>query len=126
MQNENTAQVIDIVAQITQEMMVNQSNNNENLKLLLLIIYNECFCEGAKLDPVLKSYLTVALHRFITIENGIQCNNDVIISESAPTETPIETTNCNNDESFMTTKLNEEIIKQLVHNRAPQLMELIK
>lgn len=121
MQNENTAQVIDIVAQITQEMMMNQSNNNENLKLLLLIIYNECFCNDTEINPLLKSYLTVALHRFITIENSIQNIT------STPTPIPVEEeTTYNNDESFMTTKLNEEIIRQLVHNRAPQLMELIK
>ena len=29
------------------------------------------------------------------------------------------------DEFFMTTKLNEDIIKRLTHTRAPQLMELI-
>ena len=56
MQNENTAKIIDIVAQITQEMMANQSNNSEDLKLLLLIIYNECFQNDVELDPILKSY----------------------------------------------------------------------
>lgn len=121
MQNENTIKIIDIVAQITQEMMTNQSNNSEDLKLLLLIIYNECFQNDAELDPILKSYLTVALHRFITIEN----NNQVDTVESVIIPEDTTTTNYNNDETFMTTKLNEDIIQRLVHNRAPQLAELM-
>lgn len=121
MQNENTtAQIIDIVAKITQEMMTTQSNSNNDLKLLLLIIYNECFCDGGELDPLLKSYLTVALHRFITIENS----NQEIVTPTPVPQPVVEATNFNN-ESFMTTKLNEEIIKQLIHTRAPQLGELM-
>lgn len=121
MQNENTtAQIIDIVAKITQEMMTTQSNSNNDLKLLLLIIYNECFCDNTELDPLLKSYLTVALHRFITIENS---NQEIVTPTSVP-QPVVETTNFDN-ESFMTTKLNEEIIKQLIHTRAPQLGELM-
>jgi predicted nucleic acid-binding Zn-ribbon protein len=87
----------------------------EDLKLLLLIIYNECFQNDVELDPILKSYLTVALHRFITIEN----NNQVDTVESVVIPEDTTTTNYNNNETFMTTKLNEDIIQRLVHNRAP-------
>lgn len=115
MSNEHTTQIIDIISKIDTAMVLNQAANIEDLKLLLLIIYNECFCNEEKLDPVLKSFLTVTLNRFISLENAAQSQPTEEINDIMP--------NCEDDEGMKAAILNEHIIRQLIHSRAPQLME---
>ena len=115
MSNEHNTQIIEIITKINDAMIINQNISEKDLKLLLLIIYNECFNNQESLDPLLKSYLTVLLHRFITIENNSQ-----IIEEKKETTVPYELS----DDKIKTSILNEQIIRQLIHSRAPQLMEI--
>lgn len=57
----------------TLEIIDNNIQNNKNialedLKNLLLIIYNECLINEST-NPLVKSYITICLHHFIELEN---------------------------------------------------------
>lgn len=67
MQNE----IIQILENIDATILQTQNITVEQLKLIILIIYNECLSKE-QADPVVKSFLTVLCKHFIDLENDYQ------------------------------------------------------
>lgn len=61
-------QIITTLSTINDNIKFEHNISLEDLKILLLITYNECLTQDNP-DPLVKSFLTVALHNFIELEN---------------------------------------------------------
>lgn len=64
----NNNQIITTLSTINDSIKFEHNISLEDLKILLLITYNECLTQDNP-DPLVKSFLTVALHNFIELEN---------------------------------------------------------
>lgn len=60
-------QIIEFLDQINYDIILKENVSLEDLKKLLLIIYNELIND--KMNPVVKSFLIVTLKHFIELEN---------------------------------------------------------
>lgn len=69
--------IIYTLKSINNDIVVNQNISLEDLKILLLIIYNEYILKQTE-SEIIKSYLAIILHNFIELENNYfssQINN---------------------------------------------------
>lgn len=64
----NNNQIISTLSTINDNIKFEYNISLEDLKILLLITYNECLIQDNP-NPLIKSFLTVVLHNFIELED---------------------------------------------------------
>ena len=64
----NNNQIISTLSAIDDNIKFEHNISLEDLKILLLITYNECLIQDNP-NPLIKSFLTVVLHNFIELED---------------------------------------------------------
>lgn len=64
----NNNQIISTLSTINDNIKFEHNISLEDLKILLLIAYNECLIQDNP-NPLIKSFLTVVLHNFIELED---------------------------------------------------------
>lgn len=64
----NNNQIISTLSTINDNIKFEHNISLEDLKILLLITYNECLIQDNP-NPLIKSFLTVVLHNFIELED---------------------------------------------------------
>lgn len=64
----NNNQIISTLSAINDNIKFEHNISLEDLKILLLITYNECLIQDNP-NPLIKSFLTVVLHNFIELED---------------------------------------------------------
>lgn len=72
---ELTDYIIPIINNINNKIIIDKNITVEDLKSLLLIIFNECLSKDEP-NLLIKSYLTVTIGNFINLENYFQQIND--------------------------------------------------
>ena len=63
--------IIQLLENIDATILQTQNISIEQLKLIILITYNECLSKE-QADPIIKSFLTVVCKHFIDLENDYQ------------------------------------------------------
>lgn len=110
---EQIEQIINMVITIDENTIANNGISFDDLKVLTLLTFNECLMSEFP-NPLIKSYLTIALNHFIECENNRNQENDSIVAN--PIEEPLSE---KKEENNNISKLQEEIIHSLIHGRAP-------
>lgn len=64
----SNSQIVETLSAINDSIKFEQNISLEDLKILLLITYNECLMQENP-DPLIKSFLTVTLNNFIELED---------------------------------------------------------
>lgn len=86
--------IIYTLKSINNDIVVNQNISLEDLKILLLIIYNEYILKQTE-SEIIKSYLAIILHNFIELENNYSSSqinnfNFIGLSQILNNKLPIE------------------------------------
>ena len=64
--------IISTINNINNKIIVDKNISVDDLKTLLLIIFNECLSKNEEPNSLVKSYLTVTISNFINLENYFQ------------------------------------------------------
>ena len=75
-----------MVITIDENTIANNGISFDDLKVLTLLTFNECLMSEFP-NPLIKSYLTIALNHFIECENNRNQENDSIVAN--PMEEPL-------------------------------------